>query len=358
MAQIRRRGPNKYAIIIYLGRDDTGKKLCHSETFYGSRPQAKLRADELELSLKKKYTGSKAGKMTLGEYLDQWLIVTKETYDEGTWAKNAWHVRRLKECVGDFSLHKLSIPEVQQALQGLNNSPRTKRDFFDTLRTAVRQAVVWGLLSNNPLEGLRRPKVPRKEAIVLGRKELYQLLEAAKGYRHYLVIRLLAVSGIRLGEVLGLKWEDVDFDKSTFKIQRSANCRKRILKDEPKNFSSRRTIQLDDETLKELARHKQVERCTNPDNLVFPALDGRPMKESAVRKTMNRALKKAGLEHIKLHGLRHTAGSIKLDAGEGLATVSAFLGHSSTATTAAIYAHAIRGGVSIANYLESDSLSD
>lgn len=362
MAQIRRRGPNRYTIIIYLGRDpETGKKLCHSETFYGTRPQAKLRADELELSLKKKHTGSKIAKMTLGEYLDKWLIVTKDTYDEGTWVKNAWHVRRLKECVGKFSLHKLSIPEVQQALQGINVAARTKRDFFDTLRIAVRQAVTWGFLSSDPLEGLRRPRVPRKEATVLGRKELYQLLEAAKGYRHYLIVRLLAVTGIRLGEVLGLKWVDVDFEKGTIKIQRAANCRKRTLNSEPKNFSSRRTIKLDNETLVELAKHKnnQVGQCiTNPNNLIFPAPDGRPVKESAVRKTMNRALNKAGLQHIKVHGLRHTAGSILLDAGEGLSNVSAFLGHSSTATTAAIYAHAIRGGMSIANYLESDKLSD
>jgi len=116
VAQVRRRGPNRYAIIIYLGRDDTGKKLCHSETFYGTRPQAKLHAGELEVALKKRYVGPKAAKMTLGEYLDKWLAGIKGTIDENTWVKNAWHVRRLKEYVGEFSLHKLSILEVQQAL--------------------------------------------------------------------------------------------------------------------------------------------------------------------------------------------------------------------------------------------------
>lgn len=363
MAQIRRRGPNRYTIVVYLGRDpETGKKLCHSETFYGTRPQAKLRAGELELSLKKKHSGSNIAKMTIGEYLDQWLVVTKETYGENTWTKNVWHVQRLKEVIGEIPLHKLSIPEVQHALQGISDvAPRTKRDFFDTLRTAIRQAVIWGFLGSDPLEGLRRPKVPRKEATVLTPKELYQLLEAAKGYRHYLIVRMLAVTGIRLGEVLGLKWVDVDFERNTLKIQRAANCRKRTLNVEPKNFSSRRTIILDNDTIAELLKHKnrQVEQCiVNPDNLIFPAPDGRPAKESAVRKTVNRALRKAGLPHLKVHGFRHTAGSIKLDAGEGLSNVSAFLGHSSTATTAAIYAHAIRGGMSIANYLKSDNLSD
>ncbi|WP_066640163.1 site-specific integrase [Desulfolucanica intricata] len=174
---------------------------------------------------------------------------------------------------------------------------------------------------------------------------------------------MLAVTGIRLGEVLGLQWHDVDFENGTITIKRAVDCRNRYIK-ETKTTESVRTLLLDTETLAVLTVHKEQQikkgnaSLLKEDTLMFPASDGRPLIEGAIRKTMNRVLKKAGLEHIRVHDLRHTAGSILLDEGVPLTTVSAFLGHSTPATTASVYAHAIRKGESIAKFLDANKISN
>lgn len=360
MARLERKGPNKYLIVIYLGRDAKGKRTYHREAFNGTLPQARLRAAELEAQLKKRAGPAKLS-MTLGQYLDTWLTRIRGTVSERTWETYSWRVRRLKEALGRLPMHNLTAFALQEALAGLHGKakPRTLRDMYSTLRTALRQAVAWGLLPSDPTPGLRTPKVPREEKKVLTAQELKKLLEAAKRYKHYLIIRLLALTGMRLGEALGLKWQDVDLEKGTLTVRRAADVRHRKLK-ETKTSSSERTLLLDAETVALLKAHRKAggkvhSLAVRRNDLVFAAPDGRPVKESAVRKTLNRALAKAGLPHIRIHDLRHTAGSLLLDAGYSLPTVAAFLGHSSPATTAAVYAHAVRKGVNIAGLLEKEA---
>ena len=366
MAQLKRKGPNKYLISVYLGRDANGKKIYHYEAFNGTLSQARLRAAELEAQLKKRAGPAKLS-MTVGQYLDTWLEKIRGTISGRTWETYFWRTRRLKEILGNLPMYNLTAFTLQEALAGLHGKvkPRTLKDMYSTLRTALRQAVAWGLLSSDPTAGLRAPRVPREERRVLTVQELKKLLEAAKGYKHYLIIRLLALTGMRLGEVLGLKWQDIDLEKGTLTVRRAADVRHRKLK-ETKTSSSERTLLLDAETVALLKAHRKASGkvqslAVKRSDLVFASLDGRPVKESAVRKTLNRALAKADLPHIRIHDLRHTAGSLLLDAGYSFPTVAAFLGHSSPATTAAVYAHAVRKSVSVAAILkekEADQKTD
>ncbi|MBO8129287.1 MAG: site-specific integrase [Peptococcaceae bacterium] len=363
MAQVRRRGKNKYTISIYLGRDEYGKRRYHYETFHGTLTQAKLRAAELEVKLKH-HTGPKQAAMSLGKYLEMWLQKIKGTVTERTWETYEWHVRRLIPVVGHLQLYNLTALSLQDALQSLQGlSPRTMRGIYGTLKTALRQAVVWGILGTDITAGLRTPRMPRKQRHVLTSNELAQLLDAAKGYKHYLVIRLLALTGMRLGEVLGLKWGDIDFDKHTITVCRSVDTRRRRLKpegDETKTISSARTFTLDAETLVLLRQKKQEEKVTplNKDDTLIFGFGDKPMGEDAIRKTLARALKKAGLPKMRIHDLRHTSGSILLDQGVPLPVVSAWLGHSSTATTAAVYAHAVRNNNNVLNLSGADKKAD
>ncbi|MBP7330897.1 MAG: site-specific integrase [Firmicutes bacterium] len=351
MAQIRRRGPNNYTIIIYLGRKENGKKDCYSETFYGERREANMRAAELELQFKRR-SGPKKAAMTLGNYLDKWLNGISDNVTPRTHEKYSWHVQRLKPLVGDLQLSKLDVLDVKECLKPLNSdvAPRTRKDLYSTLRSAMRQAVDWGILLINPLAGLKTPRMQKKEMNVLNLAEVEQFLEAAKAYKHYPVIRVLAVTGLRLGEVLGLKWDDIDFVKCTLTVQRAADCRRRILKEETKTESSRRTIELDQETLSVLAAHRETQKKEKAvpfrkrDGLVFHSQDGRPLREGAIRITKNRILKKSGLRHIRLHDLRHSVATIKLNAGESLISVAGLLGHANPSTTVKTYAHPVRGG--------------
>ncbi len=363
MAQIRRRGPNRYLITVYVGRDAQGKKVFENETFYGTLPEARQRAAELEAGKRKR--GPRKLAMTVGEYLETWLERIKGTVSRRTHDTYAWHVRKALPAIGDLQLYGLTAFKLQDKLAGLSGKPKTLKGIYSTLKTAFKQAVAWGLVNTDPTSGLKSPRVPRREITVLTRADLHNLLEVAREYKHHLIIRLLAVTGARLGEVLGLNWRDIDLEKGTVTIRRAADLRYRQLK-ETKTASSQRILSLDLETIALLKDFKKaqgkgkVTALRKGDALVFTAPDGRPVREMAVRRTMARILKKAGLDHMRIHDLRHTAGSLLLDAGHSLALVAAFLGHSSTATTASIYAHAVRKNVGMGGVLVpvSDKVSD
>jgi len=251
-------------------------------------------------------------------------------------------------------MYNLTAFDLQEALSGIGHlKPKTLKGIYGTLRTAMRQAVAWGLLESDLAAGLRAPRVPRQERRVLTQQELQAVLNAARGYKYYLVIRLLALTGMRLGEVLGLKWQDIDFKKETLTVKRAADGRHRKLKPQTKTASSERMFKLDEETMRLLTAHKKEQKIVamNNETLVF-SCNGRVVREDVIRRTLNYALKKAGLPHIRVHDLRHTAGSLLLDAGYSFPSVAAFLGHSSPATTAAVYAHAIRKGGNVIDLLK------
>lgn len=361
MAEIRRKGPNRYLILVYVGRGPDGKRQYHREGFRGTLSQARLRAAELEVELKLR-TGPSRTAMRLGEYLDLWLERVKPpAVSERAWQTYEWHVRKLKAHAGHLPLWGLTAGALQGALAGLfEELPSSARKIVGTLRTALRQAVAWGHLPSDPTVGLRTPRTPRRARPVLGPKEAARLLEVLKGYRHGLAVRMLLLTGMRLGELLGLRWSDVDFAKGTVTVRRAADTRNRKFKEseEPKTPAARRTLSLDPETLRMLEDHRRaaakarVSPLRRGDTPVFGP-GHRPLGEDSVRRTLARALKKAGLPRMRVHDLRHSAGSILLDAGVPLAAVAAFLGHASPATTAAIYAHVVRQGGGVAEVLEA-----
>ncbi|MDD2444114.1 MAG: tyrosine-type recombinase/integrase [Desulfotomaculaceae bacterium] len=116
-------------------------------------------------------------------------------------------------------MYNISTMDLQQGLTFEGLTARTIRGIYGTLKTALRQAMAWGLLGYDPTVGLRAPRVPRKKRRVLSLEGITALLEAAKPYKYYLVIRILALTGMRLGEALGLRWQDIDFKKGILTIQ-------------------------------------------------------------------------------------------------------------------------------------------
>ncbi|MDO7786378.1 tyrosine-type recombinase/integrase [Desulforamulus aquiferis] len=349
---------NSYTISVYLGRDALGKKKYYYETFKGTPKEAKLKEAELKLKMARITADSN---MTVDKYLDFWLEQVKlsESVQERTLETYAYHVAKLKPKLSELKLNKITTLKLQTRLNDLGDlAPHTVKGIFGTLRTALRQAMVWELLPKDYTVGLKTPRTPKKEREVLKLGELQLLLEVAKDYKHYPIIRLLSVTGMRIGECLGLKWKDIDFTTGKLTIKRAADSVNRQLKDDPKTETARRTIIIDKETLKvlmELRKNQEKSKISflNIGEVLVFHEDGRVVHHSAVRRTMNRVIKKARLHHIRLHDLRHTAGSLILDAGYAITTVSNLLGHSSPSTTAGIYAHAIRKGINVVDALEA-----
>ncbi|MEW6541806.1 MAG: site-specific integrase [Bacillota bacterium] len=315
-----------------------------------------------ELEVKhRRPSGPRVAAMTMGEYLERWLANIEETVSDRALKTYALHVKHLIAATGDLALYGLIGFELKTRLKDHFKSlrkplaPATVKGIYGTARTALRAAKVDGVIADDLAASLKAPRVPRKERRVLNPGELVRLLGVAGKFKHGLVIRVLALTGLRLSEALGLEWRDVDFDQGVLTVRQSVDVRTRKINDRLKTPASSRTLTLDQETLALLAEHRREQgksRVVNLQGLVFRAEDGRPVREMAVRRAFWRMLNRAGLVRIRVHDLRHTAGSLMLDAGQPLATVSAFLGHSSTATTAAVYAHPVRKGASLAEILK------
>ncbi|KGK81780.1 hypothetical protein DP73_21160 [Desulfosporosinus sp. HMP52] len=354
MAQLRNRGSNVWQIVVYLGKDDEGKRQSHSETFYGTKSQARAYGNDLEKELKRNKMGpSKLVAFTINDLFDKWLSSIKSSIGIRTYESYEYQTRRLRPFIGHLQLYSLTNFQLMEQLQPLENeklSIRTIKDLHVTLRTAIKWGSVFNLVERDVLNGVKPPKLERKSRDVFKLNELRVFIENAKGYKYYLVLRVLALTGMRIGEVLGLTWGNVDFEQNKIKITQSADLKHRVSK-ETKTVNSLREIELDEETMNEfrLQKKKSLGKWS-PNDYVFQGENGKPTKYTAIFKTKKAVLKKAGLHHIRLHDLRHGMGSILLDNGIPLTAVSGTLGQV-PATTAGVYGHSLRKGKSIANLL-------
>ncbi|AHF07164.1 tyrosine-type recombinase/integrase [Desulfitobacterium metallireducens] len=357
MAQFRNRGSNVWQIGIYLGKDDEGKKQTHYETFYGSKPQAKLYAGKIEAELKKKMNVPKAHDMTMNNLFDDYLKYKETRIELSTYKTYERQIDRLRPLVGNLYLYSVNSEQIRKSLKPLeddsNLKPRTIKNLYDMLRFVVN----WGLskkyLNDDIVAGLESPMIGHVKRSVLNEDELKLFIKAAKGYKHYLPLKILALTGMRIGELIGLRWENVLLDSNTIKIVEAVNSRTKYLKS-TKNKNSKREIELDEEIIQELKEHKKVmvklSRAKDSD-FVFQSDNGKFLGHETIFKTKESVLKKAGLHHIRIHDLRHGVGSILLDHGESITTVAEQLGQVPS-TTAGNYSHALKKGHSLAILLK------
>jgi integrase len=284
------------------------------------------------------------GRVTVGAFLDAWLGSAKDTVSYRTWLNHEGIVRlHLKPTIGGKRLTRLSPRDVQQLqshkLKAGLSSGRV-RLIVGTLKRALKDAVAWGYAPRNVAAEVAAPKPYQREITVLTPEEVKRLLAAARGDRLECVYVLAATCGLRQGECLGLRFEDVDFDRGTLRIRRTL-WRNRAYP--PKTPRSRRTIKLPEITPDALKRHAESNR--GGGGWMFPTKHGNPVNaQNFLHRPWKRMLRKAGLpETTRFHDLRHGAASLWLSKGVPLPAVSQVLGHRDTAITGRVYAHMIDG---------------
>ena len=353
MAQIRERKQGIFSISIYLGRDKaTGKKTYHNETFRGTKKGAEKKAKELE----QRYKGLTPTDMTLADYLDYWLT-TKVDIEDSTLRRYKNMVEKIKKTptAPYKKLRTLKVMDIQilfGEIKGLN--PSSLSQGKTVLSMAFKQAEIWELIDRNPTIGVKLPKLSPKKPVVLNPEQFQKLLDTCKCFKHGLVIYILAETGLRIGEALGLIWTDINFKKGIISVNQTLDTVENTLKTKTKNLSSIRSIQVSKELIKLLLGHKKTQvQYLKGNNLVFISDNGKPLYYKYVYRTLKNIIKRANLPEISPHGLRHTAGSLLLDAGCSLASVAEFLGHANTTTTSQIYTHAVKKAVSVSQTLNS-----
>ena len=312
--------------------------------------QAKLR--ELRRAAEDGALPAADRRITVQEYLDRWLEAIKASVRPSTYTSYELNARRLKKLVGRAQLSALTPVMIQSSYAMLSTQGLSQRSVLQihaTLHRALGQAVKWGLIVRNPADAVDRPRPPRVEMSTLTLDQLLRLFEAAHGTRMYAVFVLLGTTGMRLGEALGLKWEDIDLPGRRLVIRRALQRQtgNGLLFVEPKTSRSRRTVHLTELAVDALVEHKdhtELLRRVARDRwresgLVFTSTVGDGMEAGVVNDNLRRLLAKADLPHIRVHDLRHTVATILLQGGAHPKLVQDLLGHSTVTLTLDTYSH-------------------
>jgi integrase len=348
---------------VSLGYDGNGKRK--RRVVYGASKQ------EVQEKLRQLQTESLAGtlsdvgRLTVGEYLQRWLENTaKNKVRPTTYARYEQLVRlHVRPILGGVQLGKLRAVHVEACYAELERNGATAwtRKMAGTLLTsALRHAVRLKLIPFNPAADVVKARPEEKEMRFLTEPQAKQFLDAARGARLFALFALAVGSGMRQGELLGLQWPDIDFDKGTLSVQRSlAQVKGQFVLKEPKSKRSRRTIKLPRFTLDALQQHRQaILKEGNIGAPVFCTKTGNYIgKSNLIRQVFKPALARANekatgaakehggqpalLPDIRFHDLRHTHATGLLAQGHSIKAVSQRLGHASIELTLRVYAHVL-----------------
>lgn len=309
----------------------------------------------------------KISNMTVGEWLDLWLAVymrhslkqsTYNSYD--SYAKN-----HFKPALGNVRLSDLTTRMLQQLynykLEHEGLSPKTIRNLNLYLHKALSQAKAEGLILTNPAEGINLPRSQKPQIEILTRDEQARLVQASYQHRYGVFIRLVLMTGLRLGELLGLQWCDIDFRTNLLRIQRTLNRlqkqdipedhtgpRTEIVIQEPKSENSIRTIPLLTPVITDLLNWRKVQETDKAaikgymeSGFIVTNPMGGYIEPRTFSDYYHQILELAGLRPFTFHALRHTFASRALEQGMDEKTLSTILGHYSVAFTMDTYAHVL-----------------
>ncbi|MDA8144805.1 MAG: tyrosine-type recombinase/integrase, partial [Thermaerobacter sp.] len=295
--------------------------------------------------------GYAATDLTVGQYLDQWLEAIRATLKPGSVRAYATEIRRITDRLGGRSLAKLTTLDVQRMLAALPAewAPATRHGVYRVLRAAMRQAVRWGMLPRDPCMGVRVPAARPRDFSVWTSNEVTRFLAAAAASRYNALFRVALATGMRQGEILGLRWEDVDLKAGVVHVRHTLTwlTHETPRLEEPKTRSSRRQIPLDATTLDMLRTHRkrqlQERLAAGPvweeHGLVFCTKGGHFVHRQPLQDIMPPLCRKAGVPVIRFHSIRHSHATLLLRAGVSPKVVAERLGHSSIKTTLDVYSH-------------------
>lgn len=347
------------AQITYVANDGQKKR----KTFYGTQQQEVVEKMRKFIADIERSEVIEPNKLTTAQWLKEWLTVYKmphirpKTYEQ---YESAIRVHIIPY-VGEIKLQHLQARQIQEMYSSLTKkglSPRSIYLVHLVLRMALDQAQKERYITVNPVKLTDPPKVKKKTAQVMSIEEQNAFLEALKGERLAPVFLFLITTGVRRGEALGLKWSDITTDKDgtlIANIRRSVvrakdptgKVKTKILIQDTKTEKSKRQIPVSEFMAEVLRKHKvrqnEERLMAGPEwqntDFVFCTKFGGVMEPGVLYREFRRILKKAKLENIKIHTLRHTFATRLLELGEHPRVVQELLGHEDITTTLNTYSH-------------------
>ena len=293
---------------------------------------------------------------TVGDWLNRWVATTLAVSKRKESTKALYASLSRKHLApgpfGLITLDKLKATDVEALILDLRSkglSDSTIRSTFAVLRVALDGAIRDGLLASNPSALVDYPGVERRtEARHLDAGEVTAVLKAAEGSRYHAALMLIALTGLRRGEALALRWDRVDLDAAELKVKDTLSRIGKELKiTEAKTERSRRTVPLSPALVAMLRRHKAAQNAERlaagdqwqDEGLVFTTALGHKVEPRNLLRVMETAAKTAGVSGVGVHTLRHSAATDWLESGVHIRAVADLLGHYSISITGDIYGH-------------------
>ena len=371
---IEKRGKNSYRLTVSEGFDLNGKPMIHRKTVHGTKKDA-------EVELAKFVTEVQNGLVIDGKSLkfSDFTEIWKRDYGSKELAPSTYKrycrmlETRLLPYFGHFYINKIKPTDIMKFYDLLekdtqlvrkkgNNGSKTKKplsgktilEHHRLLRAMLHKAVYWQLIVANPAERVQPPKARKPKRRSYDDEQTKILLEnlellPSEDTKYKVAIILTVFTGVRLGELMGLEWQDVDFKNGIISINRSSQylADMGVFTKVPKTESSIREIAIPEFIISLLEEYKlwyeeqksiYGELWMNSDRL-FVQADGKPMHPSTISKWFVKYVGQIGLPVINFHGLRHTNASLLVAQNIDIAVISARLGHAQISTTLDFYVH-------------------
>lgn len=352
-------------VVVDRGRDRNGKRRQKWHGGFRTRKEAEAArariVNEINTGTYVAPTGA-----TLEEYVRKdWLPTSRERLKATTWDSYSRNLElHVLPRMGSVALHRLSPTSLNSLYaellargrirDGNGLSPRTVAYIHTILRKALQDAVDARLIPQNPADGARPPRPEKggnRELRFWTPEELRQFLDHTRDSRLYPAWHLAAMTGMRRGEVLGLRWSDVDIERRRLTVRHSlVSVAYEVHETTPKSHRARvvdldtATVDLlDEQRTRQSADREAWQEDYEDSGLVFSREDGSPIHPDSLSKQFEAAVTRSGVPRIRLHDLRHTHATIALQAGVPVKVISERLGHESAAFTLQQYAHVMPG---------------
>lgn len=355
---------NRYVIDCY---DQNGKRYRKTLPSGTNKEQARKKLREIEAKIERRTFLHEKKTPLFSEVKAQWLDYKKQFLRETTHETYEINCRIHLSELDDLKINRINTATIEAFIAKLQDKARstaatrgpeyiptgeekkirlmTARKIIVILNQVMAYAVRHRLIDYNPVRDAERPRSQGKEGqekaiSILTPEQIRNFLEAVTDQKYHTLFLTAIMTGARQGEILGLRWSDVDFSKKQISINRTFNMGRFFT---PKTKGSARQIDLAPMAVKALAEWK-LANGGKDDDLVFPNEAGEPTNYSnMVQRYYRKALKDAGIPQIRFHDLRHTYASLLLSQGENVKYIQAQMGHSSPTVTLNVYAHLMKG---------------
>lgn len=351
---------NKYKIDVPIGYNGN-KRIRHIETYIGTKKEAILRENEIKLQLKNN-TYVRKNKITMTELIDEWLKYIKNNIGIKTYTEYNRNCNNIKQSIGHIKVKDINAKILEDFYNELKTckgkgkskegySEKTIKHHYTLISEILNCAVKWGYLYHNLNKSVTPIKVHRKEIQCYSPEDVEKLLNVLQNESiKYQAIILLAIdSGCRRGEITGLNWEDIDFEKSTININKATQyvAGYGTFEKSTKTDTSNRIIYIAPTTMQILKQYKKEQSKQQMllgiqwknSKRIFTTDYGEDMHPDRPYKILKQIIKKYNLKDITFHGLRHTSISLQINSGIQTQIISKRAGHSNVSITHNIYSH-------------------